>query len=420
MRNTARRRRDVKENQGAAAVMTAICLTMLMGFAALAVDVGYMAATKNELQNVADAAALAGAGYIGMRYMGLSYDEQQNVTFTREEIVAAVQAVALQNSAAGVNIVILDEDIVVGQLERDPGAIMWNVGADGKPEIDPIPTPWDAVQVTARRDESANTPISTFFARIFGRDSVPLTADATAALTGPAVVDDGVLKAPFSLSEHNFPNNCTEEITFSPTTDSCAGWHNFFDPANAAALDGKMLSIIAGDGDGNGENVCRLAPCGQEWLDYYFDMNSAPEPETTPEAGIDDGFDHIGGNVASLFLGGVLEWDKNDDPTGMVLGNERQPAPFPALFDYFRYRDGDENNRIWTTTVPVYSESGDCANPTGIMPILGFATIVIRMPNPPPDTSVSVRVYCELTFVEGRGGGGIFGNLRGTIPNLIE
>jgi hypothetical protein len=42
------------------------------------------------------------------------------------------------------------------------------------------------------------------------------------------------------------------------------------------------------------------------------------------------------------------------------------------------------------------------------------------MPNPPPDTSVSVWVDCNQSFVEGRGGGGNFGNLKGTIPNLVE
>jgi Flp pilus assembly protein TadG len=50
-----------KEEQGQALIMVALMLTMLLGFAALVVDVGMMYVTKAELQNAADAAALAGA-----------------------------------------------------------------------------------------------------------------------------------------------------------------------------------------------------------------------------------------------------------------------------------------------------------------------------------------------------------------------
>ena len=42
--------------------LAAIGLLTLLGFAALAIDVGYLFVVRNELQNAADAAALAGAG----------------------------------------------------------------------------------------------------------------------------------------------------------------------------------------------------------------------------------------------------------------------------------------------------------------------------------------------------------------------
>ena len=55
--------------------MVALTITMLVGFVALAVDIGYLMATKNELQNVADAAALAAAGKLGDIYVGISDPE---------------------------------------------------------------------------------------------------------------------------------------------------------------------------------------------------------------------------------------------------------------------------------------------------------------------------------------------------------
>jgi len=407
----------VKNQAGVSAVIVAIVLTMLIGFTALAVDVGYLYVTKNELQNVADAAALAGAGYLGSIYKGLSYDEQQTHEFSRSDIVGVAQQVALKNQAARMNIVINDADVTIGTWVLDP--------VDEKYKLFPTPAPIvgpDAVRVIARRDGIANGPILTFFARIFNINTVNVSADATAALTGPATV--GKLKVPFSLSENNFPNDCTDPIIFSPTADSCAGWHNFFDPVNASTMVDKLLGLITGDGVdefGNTNSDCLLAPCGWAWLDANFDMKATPDAKVTPDAGIGDEFNHQGGTVASLFLGGRLGNRENDiNLPEDILGDAKHPAPFPALFDYFRRRDNDGNDSIWTSTVPVYEDDELCENPNDAIPIVGFAIIEIHMPNPPPDSSVSVNVYCDLIFIDGRGGGGGYGNLKGIIPNLVE
>ena len=50
-----------KKEEGQAVVITALVMVVIMGFAALAVDIGSVAVNKAELQNAADAAALAGA-----------------------------------------------------------------------------------------------------------------------------------------------------------------------------------------------------------------------------------------------------------------------------------------------------------------------------------------------------------------------
>ena len=395
----------VRNQAGVSAVIVAIVLTMLIGFTALAVDVGYMYVTRNELQNVSDGAALAGAGYLGSTYAGLSYEEQQTHVFSRAAIVGIAQQVALKNQAAGIYIDINGTDVIIGT---------WD-GNTLTPMEDPIVAP-DAVRVIARRDDIANGPILTFFAQIFNINTVNVAADATAALNGPAIVDEGELKVPLSLSENNFPNDCTDEIIFSPTAESCAGWHNFFDPVNASAMSDKLLGLIQGDVQEYDGLVN-----GPDWLDQNFNMNASPDPEITPEVTTGDEFNHQGGTIASLFLGGRLGNTENDiNLPEEILGDARHPAPFPALFDYFRRHDGDDNDSIWTATVPVYEDDDVCENPNEAIPIVGFATIEIQMPNPPPDSSVSVNVYCEITFIDGRGGGGEFGNLMGIIPNLVE
>jgi len=50
-----------KNEDGAVAVIVALCMTVLIGFTALAVDYGALAVTKQSLQNAADAVALAAA-----------------------------------------------------------------------------------------------------------------------------------------------------------------------------------------------------------------------------------------------------------------------------------------------------------------------------------------------------------------------
>ena len=92
-----------------------------------------------------------------------------------------------------------------------------------------------------------------------------------------------------------------------------------------------------------------------------------------------------------------------------------------ALFDYFRYRDGDGDNSVWTATIPVYKDSDDdCMNPNTALEIKGFAKIVVFTADPPPLSSLKVHVDCNLSIIEARGGGGTFGNLKGTIPNLVK
>ncbi|KAF5056625.1 putative Flp pilus-assembly TadE/G-like protein [anaerobic digester metagenome] len=51
----------LKEEDGQALVLVALMMVVLIGFAAIAVDIGMVTWQKSNLQNAADAAALAGA-----------------------------------------------------------------------------------------------------------------------------------------------------------------------------------------------------------------------------------------------------------------------------------------------------------------------------------------------------------------------
>jgi len=74
----------------------------------------------------------------------------------------------------------------------------------------------------------------------------------------------------------------------------------------------------------------------------------------------------------------------------------------------------------WETNVVVYGYD-DCSNPTGEIPIVGFATAIITGVNGPSDDpahTIFATVICD-NVSQGRGSGGNFGT-KGSIPGLVE
>lgn len=158
---------DSNARGGTVVVFTAVTITVLLGACALAVDLGYAYSVQAQLQRNADAAALAGTSAIVSD--NLLSDNPQDPTV---EIVARIEAYALANPSGGVSIHIRADDILPGSL-ADP----YNPNEPVAPTSFEL---FNAVQVSVRRDESINGSISAFFAGIFGVDSIPLSASATA------------------------------------------------------------------------------------------------------------------------------------------------------------------------------------------------------------------------------------------------
>ena len=474
----------LKDQRGGVAIIVAIIVVFIViALMALAIDVGRLYATKNELQNVADAAALAGAGKLGDIYTHMTAAEQDAHDFSTDQaaIEASAQDVvgAGKNKVGGENITINAGDIIIYNVTDAGGNLRF-----GGPNNYNLP---DAVRVTVRRDsdpKSAEGPITTFFAKILGFGTADVWADATAALTTLDEVGSGEMNIPIGLSENMFPNDCTDTIKFSPTADSCAAWSNFFDPINASTLPAKLLGLILDDptvhdddptNDPDPYGQCALEPCGrtdpndatdQSWLDVYFNMLASQVPDSDYTMDVDggeDSFEFQGGAISALFTGGRLDWAADpitgdyvipkynipgDSTSGqVVLGNDKHPAPFYAIFDYKRFRDGinlppggldvdadddpttgtngnemhiTDPDAVWSGLVAVYEDNDVCINPNSAIKIVGFAIIHVVMPNAPPASTITAKIDCNLTFIGGQGGGGFSGNVRGTIPNLVE
>lgn len=394
-------------------MLAAIMIVMFLGLAALAVDVGYGMVTKNELQNIADAAALASARQLGIIYQGMSYDEQQAYTVSSTDeatIKNAAREVASRNKAGGSYITVSDQDIVIGTW--DPSKT--------PDHLTPTMLHPDAIRVTARRDNVANLPLSTLFARVFGTQTLNVRATAAAALTGQSTSKPGELELPVGISRWWFDNNaCNDYIQFNPSNspDSCAGWTSWEYNSN----DANLRKILA-------ENPQYLSP------------------ETFAS---DSVFNFIGGQLSnptfdsllSLFQVKGYDVDVNGNP---ILGADGKPmrdatgsgqevhlcekpletdcaVPCDATYTTrLYYPDGTPRNKHeWPTTVVVY-DSGDCSNPNQSILILGFARVNVNNVCNAPYKLIRGIVECNyVSPTDERGGGGPYG-IRGPIPGLVE
>lgn len=363
-------REPLTNPRGTVAVLTAVFMVVLLAAGAAAIDIGHALVARNELQNVSDAAALAGDRALAIIYQGMSPAAQQTYVLTggaQSTIVAAAQATALANSAAGVPITVNAADVAVGT---------WNFSTRTFTATTATPT---AVRVIARRDASANGPVSTFMANVVGISSVNVNALAVANLGPINAVPPADMNAPFGISQFYFNSGfgCGSTIQFSPsngTPQSCAGWTTYDQsPFNS----NKMTTIVNQMASGNN-----------------------PSPAA------------IGGQTSLDFGNGNL-------------GNQT----WTALQNLYNYEINTYGQ--WDALVPVYGDN-DC-QPNGFKPIIGFATVKITYVGGPGNpnnalncTGGNVAPGCITGVVQcnvfnGNNGGGIpFGPTFSTIPGLVE
>ena len=177
MRTVHRRSGHLRTKRRASVtVLTGVSMTVLLGFAALTIDVGMLYNVRVELQRTADAAALAGASKL------LDDDLLKggsNVSDVLQAAQQAAQSITALNLVQNASPQVIAADIRAGYLNNMNNlseAINFN-----------SPTQYNTVQVTVRRDGSANGPVPLIFGRIFGLNSANVTATAAAAYKGKVV-----------------------------------------------------------------------------------------------------------------------------------------------------------------------------------------------------------------------------------------
>ena len=163
--------------RGAIFVLAAFLLVVVFGFAAFAIDLGYITASRAELQMASDAAALAAT-----IEMGEGYGAGSNMTDAQIETAAKQAAVAVggANRAGGRNSVYVDStrDVRLGRYAYNSATSAW--------EKQWGVAPYNLVEVTLHRDQTGSTsgdgPLDLFFAPVIGSRQASIATKSISAL----------------------------------------------------------------------------------------------------------------------------------------------------------------------------------------------------------------------------------------------
>jgi len=186
-----KRRSGLSREDGSLTIITAVAMGAILGILALVFDLGQWFLVRNELQNIADAAALAGAKKL---IQAKDFANPQLAAVYCDEAVAAAQAVAAENRSSGAAMAIAGSDIVMGKWSLTTSSFQ-RTGCSTNPEE------VNALQVTVRRDGTDNPKLTNFFGGFFGLPQLENKATAVAYL---GLAGTSSIELPFAVPQ-NYP-----------------------------------------------------------------------------------------------------------------------------------------------------------------------------------------------------------------------
>lgn len=229
--------------RGATAVFVAVTLLMLLMFAALAIDVGHLYAVRNELQDAADAGALAGAGVL--------FNDADGALNREAAITESIQATEANSSG---NLPITEKTVEIGHwsfstnsftASQATGQMEW-VGYSAE-ALDGNTDFINAVKVTTNR---SNTP--SFFASLFGYNNFLVSTDAVAYIGFTGDVFPTEVDQPIAL--------CYEAITDSEGNYLCDTARMINDNVNNGGWTNLQQPGMCQDLNNSGANAQEVRP----------------------------------------------------------------------------------------------------------------------------------------------------------------
>jgi Flp pilus assembly protein TadG len=183
----------LRSKKGSMAVTIAVWLTCFIGIAALAFDIGHMMIVRNELQNAADAAALAGANCLNKTTSGSNCTDLAAPTINWTIAgTKATDSIAL-NKSDGTGLI--NGTVQTGYWNINGGTTLMptSLAPLGPCTVvaGVMTTPCDkpAVMVTLSRSTGSNGgPVGSLVASMFTGNNMPISASAVAVLSSPGKV----------------------------------------------------------------------------------------------------------------------------------------------------------------------------------------------------------------------------------------
>jgi Flp pilus assembly protein TadG len=233
MRGFGGRRRE----EGAVLALTALMLAVLILCMVLAIDLGHLYLVKCELQQAADAGALAGAGGLFPSSPGGSNPLPATPDCARA--LAVCQATVAANQADGAALQVLSTDVSFGNW--DGGAATFNATGCADPHQ------VNAVKVVVRKDDTANGKAPLFFAGLLpeGLSSIALRAQAIGLSGYPGFVPGGAGAFPLAIDADKISQGQAGglvRIYLNPSTTDGGCWQTFFDPSPGASDLQKLVN----------------------------------------------------------------------------------------------------------------------------------------------------------------------------------
>jgi len=248
-----------KNRKGTVAVIVAISTVVFVGLAAFAIDLSHLFVVRNELQNAADAGALAGARFL-YDVNGITVNPTANIDAFNAAIANRSEKVPVDVHWSGGN----EGDIQRGHWcfatrTFTPNASLlpvnlWNTSRD---ELDANPNFINAIRVRTRREDR---PAASFLAGIFGIKNFVLSTEAIGYIGFAGTLEKFEVDQPIAI--------CSQSILSSNDEYSCTvgrminsgqlvaahetgGWtdYNQVNPCLGGTNASDVRSLVCGNGN---------------------------------------------------------------------------------------------------------------------------------------------------------------------------
>lgn len=239
-----RLRRSVHCQQGGSLVLVTVSLIALFAFAALSLDIGNIYVARNELQNGADAGALAGARVLYV----------DDGSMVNEGANGVARDAAMSNDSQGTPVEVAS--VRRGHWSFSTRTFTPNTSLEpvdlfdkSTAELDMDPDFINAIEVTTERNA---TPVEAFFGFVFGFDDYVVATTAVGYIGFAGKLNPEDVDQPLALcreavvQDDSFSCNVGRFIDANSETGA---WTNFRHDDSGATNANELRDLVEGDGN---------------------------------------------------------------------------------------------------------------------------------------------------------------------------